>query len=1142
MKDLNDPSNRDTIPAMLTAGEFVMNKEATAMFGPQIEKMNNAGLAQRQAENEVFGGHNMGGVIQHNQYNAGGLVTFLKDKEGWKDKAYQDDAGVWTIGYGRTGDVKKGDTTTKAIEDPWLDTRAAEELAAVKAFGKKHNYEWNDGQMNALASFRYNGGQGMIDQLTADGTRDNDTIQKKFGLYNKVTDPNTGKKVFVEGLQNRRDAELGLWGGTTPTETPEVQPLNAAPETMQEITAPVESPAEDLVGMAAQQAFAPPPQMQAPPMMQQPGAAPEYIPSVTQGNLPTSTPQMPTEESNPMNNNSLWNSGGPVYLNRGGRGQEKVWDSATQKYIWVDPSDIRVEQEKALAASAPVRNNQMKPMAFAQAAQPNVTHMGPRQTRAPHQSPFVSPDNSLMQFDRSPDDIGDEIQRGWNKEDFDMGAQSQPGTVPQIGSAFQAGPQPPQMPGNMAPPPPAQQDLPPVPGSDEALLQGSSQQVETAEQQQSVPQVDQSPPRHTPNVDALRGEHRAMNEGRRDHYDPRDPRNRLPGEGVHTPDPRLAEPGAGYGGNAGVPGLEVEPPKTGGGRGSWHDAREELLSTLPDVTLPQTERQSTALEGRYQHAVDQAQEDLDGAIEKGDAKAITKASNDLATSQGRLTEQEEEVARSESAAKYAEEAARFAEIRRQNAASDEKLVALNEAKKNVTDPAVQAQIDAQITALEEGKVEEVAPDPVAQTEVVQAGAGPKGRGKGADKARDIAAATVAAKSKIKDLEAAEGETLPAGSTSTNDAKVAGTNIANNEPGKLQEAGNALKDAFTGLFDSKSLARAAIMMLGAMATGMSPGQALAFAGKDLLVRSDQAEQARVSSAATKQKRFDAYMKTGDWTSESVKAALDSNFETPLVPVGVPITESGKTATYFDKNTGRQIDAVQMDAGGKKFWVDPATGKPFSLASVHQNADQVKGTGAYTKRVQGEGKTYTGVLDSVREQHGIVGVGKDGKTKIYATNINPEVAGLDIAEFGIANNVLPEEMGRFIDIAYRDAAGYAQASKIKPSSLKPFLNDAFITARVGDKTLFEGSDAINVSKVMDQWKGALIQADPEKFQNMNATTLSTMVIQKARPAWTNLKEDNPEAYQGWVKKAKAMKGHSPFELWLSAEIGNGIQGGL
>ena len=29
VKDLNDPTNVDTIPAMLTDGEFVLNKEAT---------------------------------------------------------------------------------------------------------------------------------------------------------------------------------------------------------------------------------------------------------------------------------------------------------------------------------------------------------------------------------------------------------------------------------------------------------------------------------------------------------------------------------------------------------------------------------------------------------------------------------------------------------------------------------------------------------------------------------------------------------------------------------------------------------------------------------------------------------------------------------------------------------------------------------------------------------------------------------------------------------------------------------------------------------------------------------------------------------------------------------------------------------
>ena len=54
VKDLNDPTNVDNVPAMLTPGEFVLNKEATAMFGPQIEAMNQAGLAQRMAENKIL--------------------------------------------------------------------------------------------------------------------------------------------------------------------------------------------------------------------------------------------------------------------------------------------------------------------------------------------------------------------------------------------------------------------------------------------------------------------------------------------------------------------------------------------------------------------------------------------------------------------------------------------------------------------------------------------------------------------------------------------------------------------------------------------------------------------------------------------------------------------------------------------------------------------------------------------------------------------------------------------------------------------------------------------------------------------------------------------------------------------------------
>ena len=36
---------KDTVPAWLTPGEFVVNQEATSMFGPQIKQMNDAGRA-----------------------------------------------------------------------------------------------------------------------------------------------------------------------------------------------------------------------------------------------------------------------------------------------------------------------------------------------------------------------------------------------------------------------------------------------------------------------------------------------------------------------------------------------------------------------------------------------------------------------------------------------------------------------------------------------------------------------------------------------------------------------------------------------------------------------------------------------------------------------------------------------------------------------------------------------------------------------------------------------------------------------------------------------------------------------------------------------------------------------------------------
>ena len=79
VKDLNDPTNVDTIPAMLTDGEFVLNKEATQMYGPIIAQMNQNGLQQRQAENQMVKAN--AGMLVQGGYNTGGLVSSSKRRK-----------------------------------------------------------------------------------------------------------------------------------------------------------------------------------------------------------------------------------------------------------------------------------------------------------------------------------------------------------------------------------------------------------------------------------------------------------------------------------------------------------------------------------------------------------------------------------------------------------------------------------------------------------------------------------------------------------------------------------------------------------------------------------------------------------------------------------------------------------------------------------------------------------------------------------------------------------------------------------------------------------------------------------------------------------------------------------------------------
>ena len=128
-------------------------------------------------------------------------LNLIKKFEGYRDRAYYCSAGVPTIGYGHTRGVKIGDFCTHAQATIWLKQDIKKAERAVNKYQKV--YQFNQNEYDAMVSFAYN--LGSIDQLTAYGTRNRETIAAKMLLYVK------SGGVVNNGLVARREKERKLF-------------------------------------------------------------------------------------------------------------------------------------------------------------------------------------------------------------------------------------------------------------------------------------------------------------------------------------------------------------------------------------------------------------------------------------------------------------------------------------------------------------------------------------------------------------------------------------------------------------------------------------------------------------------------------------------------------------------------------------------------------------------------------------------------------------------------------------------------------------------------------------------------------------------------------------------------------------------
>jgi lysozyme len=137
-------------------------------------------------------------------------LNLIKVFEDCRLEAYQDQRGIWTIGYGHTHDVSQGMTCTAEQANAWLIEDSQSAWDAICEFVLVPLTETQGG---ALLSFVFNVGRHAFKESTLliklNGGH-YDAVPSELAKWNKITV--NGEKIFSNGLTNRRNTEAALWG------------------------------------------------------------------------------------------------------------------------------------------------------------------------------------------------------------------------------------------------------------------------------------------------------------------------------------------------------------------------------------------------------------------------------------------------------------------------------------------------------------------------------------------------------------------------------------------------------------------------------------------------------------------------------------------------------------------------------------------------------------------------------------------------------------------------------------------------------------------------------------------------------------------------------------------------------------------
>ncbi len=130
---------------------------------------------------------------------------FIKSFEKCRLSSYDDGVGVWTIGWGRTKSVQRGDECTQEQADDWFDDELIDFEQGVTSAVKQR---LSQNEFDACVSLSYNIGISAFQRSTLCkmlNLNDFTGAAKQFDVWNK------GGGQVMQGLVKRRAAERKIF-------------------------------------------------------------------------------------------------------------------------------------------------------------------------------------------------------------------------------------------------------------------------------------------------------------------------------------------------------------------------------------------------------------------------------------------------------------------------------------------------------------------------------------------------------------------------------------------------------------------------------------------------------------------------------------------------------------------------------------------------------------------------------------------------------------------------------------------------------------------------------------------------------------------------------------------------------------------